>query len=159
MNIKLNFSDIVDNPQCQILINNHELYSGSVQPEFYYDVPVDSGATQLRIVHRDKQPTDTVVVDGKIVRDRSFTLDRVVIDNYDIEELIWQSRFEATHGDVYQSCLFFGPNGDFILDFEAPVLRWILSTRHTRNNNDPTWERDYQYYTQACQLLAPISTK
>ena len=159
MNIKLNFSAIVDNPQCRILINNHELYSGVVQTEFCFDTPVDPGEIQLRIVHYDKQPTDTVVVDGKIVRDRSFTLDQVVIDNYNIEELIWQSRFEATHGDVYQSCLFFGPNGDFILDFEAPVLRWMLSTRHVRNNNDPTWESDYQYYTQACQLLTQISTK
>ena len=93
------------------------------------------------------------------MRDRSFELEQCIIDDYDLQELIWQSCFISTDGEIYESCLYFGPNGEFQLEFESPILRWILRTRHEKNNNDPTWEEDFEYYQQACNRLQLISNK
>jgi hypothetical protein len=156
MRLKLKFKSIVDAPKYKILVNNVELYSGPAMSEFEYDYPCNEGQCSLVIEHWDKLPSDTIVQDNKIVRDKSFELDQIIIDEYDIEELIWNSEFLAEDGQTYTSCLFFGPNGKFILNFYNPVLYWILKTRHEKNNNDPNWEEDYNYYQQACKILKQI---
>lgn len=156
MNIKLYFKNIVDQPQCRIFVNTQEVAAGLVQSHYSINAEVNDGIATLIIEHCNKRPEDTVVKNGIIVRDRSFELDRIEIDGYDLEELKWDSEFHATDGAVYPSCLFFGPNGKFILNFESPALRWILKMRHEKNNNDPHWEEDYNYYTQACRLLTRI---
>jgi len=153
MILKLKFKNIVDAPKCKILVNDLELYSGPVLSDFEYNYPHTDGKCLLVIEHWDKLPSDTIVQDGRIVRDRSFELDKIVIDEYDIEELIWNSEFLAQDGQTYPSCLFFGPTGKFILNFYNPVLHWVLKTRHEKNNNDPNWEEDYNYYQQACKIL------
>lgn len=159
MKLQLAFDRIVDDPQCKILINQHTLYEGVTQSEYTFNLAVPVGSCRLTIVHCDKKPEHTIVENGIIVRDRSFELVKCMIDGYDLQELIWLSRFVADHGEVYNSCLFFGPNGEFQLDFENPVLRWILRSRHERDNNDPQWEQDFEYYQQACKLLQLISNK
>jgi hypothetical protein len=156
MRLELKFKNIIDAPKCRILLNNTELYSGPVLPDFEYQHPCPDGQCYLVIEQWDKLPTDTIVQDGKIVRDRSFEISNIIIDDYDIEELIWNSEFVANDGQRYPSCLFFGPNGKFVLNFYNPVLHWILKTRHEKNNNDPNWEEDYNYYQQACKILTQI---
>ena len=158
MNIQLKFKNIVDSPMCGIYINNQNLHKGLVPYEFVLTVAVDTADCELVIEQFDKKPEDTVVVDGLIVKDRSFELDKIIIDGYNIEELIWESEFLANDGAVYKSCLFFGPNGKFVLKFTSPVLKWILKTRNDKNNNDPHWEEDYEYYQQACNSLQQILT-
>lgn len=159
MNINLNFKNIVDSPMCRIYINDDELYSGPVLPTYVLDTNLPTGTATLIIEHWGKRPEDTVVENNVIVRDRSFEIDSVIIDHYDLEELKWDSKFNAQDGAVYPGCLFFGPNGRFVLEFETPVLRWMLQTRHEKNNDDPHWEEDYNYYTEACRLLAQILPK
>jgi hypothetical protein len=99
------------------------LFSGIVQPQHVFDADVTQGACRLTIEHWDKLPEHTKVEQGVIVRDRSFELERCVLDYYDLQELIWSSRFVAVGGEIYKSCLYFGPNGEFQLDFENPALR------------------------------------
>jgi hypothetical protein len=159
MKIQLQFKNIVDDPRCRILINDQVLFVGITQLQHAFDVEIPQGVCRLTIVHYDKSPEHTIVENGVIVRDRSFELERCVIDGYDLQELVWHSEFVADDGNVYKSCLFFGPNGEFRLDFENPALRWILRTRHKQNNNDPHWEEDFEYYQQACKRLQQMSTK
>jgi hypothetical protein len=159
MKIQLQFKNIIDEPRCRILINDQVLFVGIVQTQHAFDVAVPQGACRLTIVHYDKSPEHTIVENGVIVRDRSFELERCVIDGYNLQELVWHSEFVADDGNVFKSCLFFGPNGEFRLDFENPALRWILRTRHKQNNNDPHWEQDFEYYQQACKRLQLMSTK
>ena len=153
MKLQLQFKSIIDEPRCTIRVNDQLLFSGIVQPEYEFDINVVPGLCRLTIQHWDKLPEHTIVEHGVIVRDRSFELERCVLDGYDLQELIWDSRFVADNGQIYKSCLFFGPNGEFQLDFENPALRWILRTRHEQNNNDPCWQEDYESYVSACRLL------
>jgi hypothetical protein len=156
MKIQLKFKNIVDTPKCKIFLGDQELYSGVVPPDYDRICELAEGDCQLIVEHFDKLPSDTIVENGAIVRDRSFELDKIIIDDYDLEELIWNSEFLAEDGSVYPSCLFFGPNGKFVLNFHNPILYWILKTRHEKNNNDPTWEEDYNYYQRACKILAQM---
>lgn len=159
MKLHLKFQNQVDSPLCAIAINGVELYRGEVGDSYDFDVELVDGDVQLTIEHWGKRPEDTVVDNGTIVRDRSFELKQITIDNYDLEELVWRSEFQAVDGNVYPSCLFFGPNGSYVLNFYTPVLHWILKTRHETNQSDPHWEEDYNYYTKACKLLTQILNK
>jgi hypothetical protein len=98
-----------------------------------------------------------LVENGVIIADKNFTLKKVVIDEYDIEELIWTSIFVDVNNNLIPSCLFFGPNGTFTLEFGEPVLKWILKSRQEKNNNDPSWEEDYNYFVQACRLVEDLA--
>lgn len=158
MKIELFFANIVDAPCCAVALDNTKLYQGPAVTNLRFDLVAAAGAHVLYIEHFDKRPEDTVVdAQGQIVRDRSFELIKISIDGLDIQELIWQSEFLAVDGQRYPSCLFFGPNGRFILPFESPVLAWMLQTRHQRDGDDPTWAQDLEYYLAACRRLQQIS--
>lgn len=159
MKLQIELEKIVDNPRCKIRLNGLELYSGDVMERFEFEHDATTGPMLIEIEHWDKKPEDTVVESDIIVRDRSFQLKKITVDDIDLEELIWHSEFRANDGKVYPSCLFFGPNGCFVLELELPALRWILKKRHEKNNNDPTWDEDYEYYIQACKILKQISDK
>jgi hypothetical protein len=159
MKLYLEFENIIDQPVCQIDVNGQQLYRGVVNSSYEFDVTLDNQVVDLHIAHQEKKSQDTVVENGNIVRDRSFEIKKIIVDGYDFEELIWRSEFRAEDRNIYKSCLFFGPNGTFVLTFTYPVLYWILKTRHETNHNDPYWEQDYNYYTHACKILKQISTK
>lgn len=156
MKINLKFKNIIDAPNCSVVVGDKNLYSGVVENEFVFDFEYPEEEYTLSIAQWGKRPEDTVVEDGHIVRDRSFELEKIVIDGYDLEDLVWESKFKADDGAVYPSCLFFGPNGRFVINLYNPILRWILKTRHEKNNNDPHWEEDYNYYQEACKRLTQI---
>jgi hypothetical protein len=150
---------MVDCPECTIAIDNYSLFTGVVPEKFDYSLDIPEGACTLTISHINKKPEDTVVENGVIVRDRSFELEKIIIDGYDLEELVWESKFTAVSGEEYKSCLFFGPCGCYTLDFYNPILYWILKIRNEKNHNDPYWEEDYNYYQSACKILKQISNK
>jgi hypothetical protein len=102
MKIQLQFKNIVDQPRCRILINDQVLFVGITQLHHAFDVEIPEGACRLTIVHYDKAPNDTIVENGVIVRDRSFELEHCVIDGYDLQELVWHSKFVADDGAVYK---------------------------------------------------------
>lgn len=159
MQILLKFKNINNNPECKIGVNDITLYQGQVPKLFTDTVFVDDEQVKLKIEFTNKLAEDTVVENGTIVKDKNFELEQIAIDQYDLKELVWQGNYHASDGQVYPSCLFFGPPGYFAIDLKQPVLRWILKTRNDRDNNDPDWETDYNYYTQACKLLTLISPK
>lgn len=155
MKIELKFKNIVDNPKCVIMLDQQVLDTGTVKENYEFDIDCVEETHILKILHTDKKPNETIVEHGVIVRDRSFELEKIVLDGYNIEELIWDSEFVADDGTIFPSCLFFGPNGQYQLTFFTPVLKWIIKHR-AEKNSDTTWEEDYNYYMQAWKLLKQI---
>ena len=138
------------------MINSQEKYAGPVVDCVTVN-SVELGKNNIQIEFTNKLPSDTVINnDGSIVKDKNFELDCIVVDSYSLEELIWQSHYQAAHGDQYSSCLFFGPPGYFEISIENPILPWILKTKHEKYDNDPDWETDYNYYITACNILKQI---
>lgn len=159
MNIEIFFKHINHDPHCDIMINNISMYKGAVVPKIPLELQI-LGDIVLEIAFTNKKPDDTVVNDeGKIIQDKNFELDKILIDGYDFNEFIWNSEYQANDGNVYPSCLFFGPPGKFVILFSSPFLPWLLKTRHEKYNNDPSWEEDYNYYTKAWNILKQIQTK
>ena len=157
--MKLFFKNINLNPECKICVNNTILYKGAVRPMISLDLS-ESGPYVLRIYFTNKLPTDTQVDEkGNIIADKNFELDKIIIDDYDLEDLKWLSKYIAEDGNIYESCLFFGPKGHFEIVLSDPILPWILEQKHIKNNNDPTWQEDYNYYTEAWKILNQISKK
>lgn len=158
MNLTLKFKNIQNCnglPNIRISINAIVVYEDSVCPLLMLTCPgISDHRVQLKIEHYDKNSeSDTVVVNGMIVQDRSCELDTIEVDGYDLEELKWHSVYYCDDGTVLNKCLFFGKNGSWQINFELPVLQWMLRTRHEINNNDPTWQEDYESYVIACKLL------
>lgn len=157
MNLTLKFKNIQDCnglPNLRIVINDAVVFENSVCPLIMVQChPVDN-KINLSIAHYGKDTsTDTVVVDGAIVQDRSCELDTIEVDGYDLQELKWHSAYHCDDDSVLDKCLFFGKNGTWRIAFELPALKWILRTRHEINRNDPNWSEDYESYVSACRLL------
>ena len=129
MKLQLKFKNIVDSPHCVIRMNEQELYRGVTPADFLNEFEQSESDCILVVEHIDKHPSDTIVEDGKIIRDRSFELEQITIDGYNLEELKWASEFQAKDGAVYTSCLFFGPNGEFILKFNNKFVNELTGTR------------------------------
>jgi hypothetical protein len=158
MKIILNFENINcfnGAPLVAVSVNDVNYHRGPVTKTIQIECP-DTDHAILNIEHYGKQHCDTQVSDGVIVQDKNFTLKNIVVDEYDIEELKWDSNFTTHDNTVIPGCLFFGPNGTYSLSFQRPILKWILQTRHQKNHNDPNWEEDYNYYCQANKLLQEI---
>ena len=77
------------------------------------------------------------------------------MDGIDLKHLIWESRY-ISQDDIIESCLFFGPKGHWEINFDSPILKWILRTNNDKNKNDPDWEEGYKYYEEACLKLKEI---
>jgi hypothetical protein len=159
MNIDFYFKNLNLSPSCKIFINHKEKYTGIVQEKISISDDT-TGKIQIEIEFIDKQPEDTIVDhQGNIVADKNFELDQIIVDGYSLNELIWDSQYTSVNGDVFVSCLFFGPAGKFQINLENPILPWLLKTRNDKYNNDPNWEEDYNYYITACNLLTQIYQK
>ena len=145
-------------PACRIELNGVTVFTGDVEQHIKVDAETKS-SNVLRIFFENKKHNDTTVNEhDEIVQDLNFELERIMIDGLDLKHLIWESRYVA--GDhTIESCLFFGPKGHWEMEFESPILRWWLKTNHDKNNDDPTWEADYNFYEKVCQKLNKIQTK
>ena len=145
-------------PICRIELNGNNVFSGEVKEHITVDTNTQSNNV-LRIFFENKQNKDTILNnEQQIIQDLNFELEQVIIDGIDLKHLIWQSKYVA-HDNVIDSCLFFGPKGYWELIFDSPILKWFLRTNHNKDNNDPTWETDYNFYEKVCQKLNKIQTR
>ena len=145
-------------PICRIVLNGKDIFTSRVQESIELDADAKD-KNVLRIYFVNKEGKDSILnQDNEIIKDLSFELQKIIIDGVDLKHIIWESKY-VTNDKEINSCLFFGPKGFWELNFETPVLKWLLETNHNKNNNDPTWEEDYNYYEEACQKLNKIQTR
>ena len=145
-------------PICKFELNGDDIFYGKVKENLTFDEDAQENNI-LRIYFVNKDGRDTILDNNnEITKDLNFELGKVVIDGIDLKHLIWESKY-VTKESVIDSCLFFGPKGYWELKFDTPVLRWFLKTNHAKNNNDPTWEQDYNYFEKVCQKLDKIQIR
>ena len=163
MTLEFKFKDINalpnKKPTCRIELNGTDIFIEKVVPQIELDASVNAEENNLRIYFENKQGKDTILDENNnISQDLNFELEKLTINGLDLQHLIWQSRYFAKDS-VIDSCLFFGPKGYWEIKFNSPILKWFLKTNHEKNNNDPDWEIDYNYYEEACQKLSKIQTR
>lgn len=162
MKFELNFKNIsiLENkyPICRIELNGRDVFVSRVQERITFDAETKD-QNVLRIHFVNKEGKDSILgANNQIIKDLSFELEKIVMDGIDLKNMIWESKY-ITQDQSIDSCLFFGPKGYWELNFDTPVLKWFLQTNHNKNNNDPTWKVDYNYYEEACQKLSKIQTR
>ena len=141
-------------PTIRVRVNHLEVWNGAVVPEISVDTHVVDNSVELEIEHYGKNYSkDCVASNGTIVEDKNCEIDKIIVDGYDLEELVWNSSYHTDDNDALDHCLFFGKNGIFLIRFDLPILRWILKTRHDTLQNDPYWEDDYNSFQAACKIL------
>jgi hypothetical protein len=151
MSLEFKFKNInpVNNkyPICRIELNGNDIFSGKVEQKIVLNADMQENNV-LRIFFEN----------NRIKQDLNFELEKLIIDGIDLQHLIWESRYVAKDS-VIDSCLFFGPKGYWELTFDSPILKWFLRTNQNKNNDDPTWETDYNFYEKVCQKLNKIQTR
>ena len=162
MSLEFKFKNInpVNNkyPICRIELNGNDIFSGKVEKRIVLNADTQENNV-LRIFFENKEGKDTILDNQQqIIQDLNFELEKLIIDGIDLQHLIWQSKYVAKD-TVIDSCLFFGPKGYWELTFDSPILKWFLRTNQNKNNDDPTWETDYNFYEKVCQKLNKIQTR
>lgn len=156
MNLNIKFKNIQKGPRnidplIKIVLNDNCIYNGTVK-----NVSIDchvSCNNKLQIFFVNKTNNDTGVDNtGKIISDMCFELEEVQVDLIEFEDLLWTGKYYTADTEI-DGCLFFGPSGYYEINFETPILKWKLKTKHNLTGHDPNWEEDYNYYIQACNIL------
>jgi len=145
-------------PEIRIELNHCVCHSGSIQSRLIIAANIQQ-ENLLRIYLVNKVPSDTEVNEqNEIIGDMNFELANITAENITFDELLWNGRYVAGN-DVYDSCLFFGPQGFYELTFQSPVLKHKLQQKFERGELDAHWQEDYNYYTDACEILKKLSIR
>lgn len=156
MKIEITFKDINlgpngRTPKIAVRWDDRIMFQGNIGP---VEFETTQGQGMLSVHFLNKTAQDTVCnALGEIITDMNFTLDNVSIDGETLDDLMWDGSYHADNGNIYDSCLFFGPPGHYQCQITLPLLKWRLERNHRMNGNDPEWERDYLLYQHACKLL------
>jgi hypothetical protein len=134
-------------PQIKIAIDDYMLlYDGPAKESFEFDIPLDDGNHELKIVHHGKTVDDHLVDDrGQIIQDKFVEIQRIWMDGVELQQELWTARFfpvymhKADHEPYYISPnLYLGHNGSWIMDFATPALIWLINLRQPGPSLDGT---------------------
>lgn len=138
LNIALKVEKRLGDPLIKIAVDDYILlYDGIAQEQYEFDVPLDDGNHELKIIHYGKTVNDHVLdSDGKIVVDRHVEIISIMLDEVALRDELWSGRFfpvymhKADH-EPYFICpnLYLGHNGSWIMDFSTPAMLWLINHR------------------------------
>lgn len=101
---------------------------------FSFERTIDEGSHELKIRLENKTDSDTVVVNGDVVKDMLLNIDDISIDDISLGNLLWSAEYLLDKPQVYQgktithldSCVNLGWNGTYVLKFTSPFYIWLL---------------------------------
>jgi hypothetical protein len=120
-------------PKIRIYIDNNCLFDGNVDYRVSVDKILSTGDHQLIIEHYGKhQWQDQNEQHDKHVEIKSILFDEVDLDCHEHMRLSHRGQWHPNYGKEYISpCHWLGNNGKWVLNFQAPVLNWIIDTTNS----------------------------
>tara|TARA_B100000809_G_scaffold241932_1_gene265580 strand:- start:88 stop:513 length:426 start_codon:yes stop_codon:yes gene_type:complete len=121
-------------PQVKVDINNDVIWKGIVNQnspnnarviEFEKEIP-DDEEIKLNIILEDKTDDQTVIEDGKTIKDQLLHIKNIEIDDIDIEDLIWEATYTPKNKTPQKRTTCLGINGTWTLKFKSPFYLWLL---------------------------------
>jgi len=99
-----------------------------------FEKELDQGPHVLKIRLNNKESSDTILENGKIVKDMLLNIESITIDDISLNHLMWESKFVLDQPHLYQGqtvehldrCVNLGWNGTYMLAFESPFYLWLL---------------------------------
>jgi hypothetical protein len=124
------YDDYFGTPTIKILIDQQCLYQGAVRKEILVSIELSHGPHQLIIEHFGKHAWEHQNSEhDRHIELKSISVDGVNLDHHDHHRLTHQGRWYPNYESEYISpCHWLGNNGTWVLDFQAPVLNWIIKT-------------------------------
>jgi hypothetical protein len=147
--IKL-YSEYFDKtPQVSILLNNkimiekQDIKGTSDNPDILeFTQELESDQTYEFIIRREgKDKTQTIVENGKIIKDQLLHIDAIEIDDIDLGGLIYEGVYVPNYSEPwatqqknagiklpesFKNVVCMGHNGEWKLKFSSPFYMWLL---------------------------------
>jgi len=125
-------------PQIRFIIDNDVHAEHAITQSFeYFDLSIDllPGNHCLDIERYGKRIPDNIVYrDGQILQDQITTLTDIYLDNIKLPDMIkYSGIFKYDDHDV-PGGLSWGPNGIWSLQFETPLLNWVIETKQKQQH-------------------------
>jgi hypothetical protein len=143
--------NIDDNTMWEGKVHRHLMWSGIVNQnspnntrviEFSKEIP-EGNEVRLNIVLENKTDDQTVIENGKVMKDQLLHIKSIEIDDIDIESTIWEGEYTPIYGKTWYkeqleagitppimmkniTCL--GANGTWTLKFKSPFYLWLLES-------------------------------
>ena len=131
-------------PICEILINNESHYVGEISGsinnptiiEFTHNCEHDKDY-KFTIHRQGKDLSQTIVEDGKIVKDQMLHIKALEIDEIDMGALVYEGEYKPEYPQPWASeqtdlpptlknVTVMGHNGTWTLSFKSPFYMWLL---------------------------------
>ena len=104
----------------KLLYENRLSEQGSQSIELDVDIALP---TVLTIEHHGKNMKyDTKLVDGNIVDDKGFLIEKIQIDNFILKNEIYHFEFKTEDGEIISNNNYIGHNGKFTIDIDSENL-------------------------------------
>ena len=139
LEIQLKNTKAINYPKIKVFIDDdlmEEIQLNTSQQAIMIPLAQAEGEHTLTIEHFGKTNIDTVVQDDKIIKDTTFTVEKIVIDGITLDKDIlldcnfvpnWHN-MEKPNGfpDKLPQVRTVGPNGEWSLPFVLPVEDWLI---------------------------------
>ena len=116
-------------PQIKINVNNDVMWDGEIKDnkivEFDQFIP-DNSKVELNIILYNKTMDQTIVENGKIVKDSLLHIKKITIDEIDMESLLWEAIYTPENSPPQKNTINLGQNGIWCLKFKTPLYLWFL---------------------------------
>lgn len=141
LRIHFDYDDFFGVPEIEVCIDNSVLYDGVVQEFIELTCSVEDGPRQLIIRHKNKNNTQVNLHNDCHVFIKKIWFDSIDLDQIDYCQLTHRGKFYPEYdADYVATCQeqgielpeyitpnhYLGHNGAWVLDFEAPVLLWVI---------------------------------
>ena len=118
-------------PRAKVWLDDTVLLQASelTQPtKVTYSGQLEEGEHEIRIsLHGKDGVTDTVIEDGKIVKDQILNIDEITFDGIPLGFLLHSvGEFKSDSGEVTSNMVNLGVNGTWTMKFTAPIYLWLL---------------------------------
>ena len=117
-------------PRAKIKLDGSVIFQGDVTEAkvITHKTTLTEGDHLLEIILLNKDGRrDTIIEDGKIVKDMLLNIDSVIIDDIELGFLTNSlSVYETESGEIHHNMVNMGWNGTFKLKFSSPIYVWLL---------------------------------
>lgn len=99
------------------------------------ELPMDLlfGNHTLSIEFYGKTSINTILQGDQIIKDQLVTLQTIYIDNVQVPDFVKYSGFYKVNEEIKPQALTWGENGNWQLDFEFPIIDWVLEKKLSMN--------------------------
>lgn len=117
----------------EVIENNTVLYCGEDLPDGPLDIICNiQWPTVLTINLNNKNPDDTEIVNGSIIKDKTIILENISINNFPLETCVIEQ--------LVNNIIYWGFNGTVTMSFtEKNPTRWLLKMKNIFDMNRLLW--------------------